>query len=45
MEIDNYLEMCLRPDLICFYSKENNEIQMSIDAPNCETFSVNKKTM
>ena len=45
MEIDNYLEMCLRADLIYFYSKENNEIEMSIDAPNCETFFVNKKTM
>ena len=45
MEIDNYLEMCLRADLIYFYSKGNNEIQMSIDASNCETFFVNKKTM
>ena len=35
----------LRADCIFFYSKENNRIQMSIDAPSWEFFFVNKETM
>ena len=45
IEIDKYLEMYLRVDPIFYYSKQNNQIQMSIDSPDWGNIFINKETM
>ena len=45
MKTDEYLKMCRKVDPIFLYSKANNFIKMSIEAPDCGDFFVNKETM
>ena len=45
IEIDKYLEMCLKTDPIFFYSERNNKINISIDALDWDEFFYNKETM
>ena len=39
-----YLEMYLKADPISYYSKENNQIQMSIGSRDRGNFFINKET-
>ena len=45
LEIDKYLKMCLKADPIFFYLKENNSINIYIDAIDWGDFFCNKETM
>ena len=45
MKADEYLKMCRKADPIFFYSKANNFIKISIEAPDWGDFFVNKETM
>ena len=45
MKTDEYLRMCRKADPILFYSKANNFIKISIEAPDWGDFFVNKETM
>ena len=45
IEIDKYVEMYLKADPIFYYSKENNQIQLSADSPDWGNFFINKKTL
>ena len=45
IEIDKYLEMCLKADPTFFYCEETNKIDISIDGLDWDEFFYNKETM
>ena len=45
MEINKYLEMCLKADPLFFYCEETNKIKISIDGLDWGEFFYNKETM